>query len=130
VPAIGPVGSQAFIWPVGNHFLSGYDYLPYHLGIDIAAATGTPIYASDAGTVIYAGWNDSGYGFMVEIDHNNGYQTLYGHMSSLAVRCGDSVAQGSYIGAAGSTGKSTGSHVHFEVRLNGGFVNPWYVLGQ
>ena len=67
---------------------------------------------------------------MIEIDHNNGYQTLYGHMSSLAVSCGANVAQGQYIGAAGSTGKSTGAHVHFEVRLNGGFVNPWYVLGQ
>ncbi len=128
-PASGPMGSTAFIWPVANHFLSGFDYASYHLGIDIAAATGTPVYASDAGTVIYAGWNDTGYGYMVEIDHNNGYQTLYGHMSSLAVACGQSVYQGQYIGAAGSTGKSTGSHVHFEVRLNGGFVNPWYVLG-
>lgn len=130
VPATGPVGSTAFIWPVGNHFLSGYDYAPYHLGIDIAAAEGTPVYAADAGTVIYSGWNDSGYGYMIEIDHNNGYQTLYGHMSSLYVSCGSSVYQGQPIGAAGSTGKSTGAHVHFEVRLNGGFVNPWYVLGQ
>ena len=129
-PASGPYGSGAFIWPVSNHFLSGFDYTSYHLGIDIAAAEGTPIYASDAGTVIYAGWNDTGYGYMVEIDHNNGYQTLYGHMSSLAVSCGGSVYQGQYIGAAGSTGKSTGAHVHFEIRLNGGFVNPWYVLGQ
>ena len=129
-PATGPIGSTGFIWPVGNHFLSGFDYAPYHLGIDIAAATGTSIVASDSGTVIYSGWNDSGYGFMIEIDHNNGYQTLYGHMSSLAVSCGQQVAQGQYIGAAGSTGKSTGAHVHFEVRLNGGFVNPWYVLGQ
>mgnify|MGYP000940659545 CR=1 FL=1 len=129
-PATGPVGSGGFIWPVANHFLSGYDFTSYHLGIDIAAATGTPIYASDAGTVIYSGWNDSGYGYMIEIDHNNGYQTIYGHMSSLSVACGSNVYQGQYIGAAGSTGKSTGAHVHFEVRLNGGFVNPWYVLGQ
>jgi len=131
-PATGPVGSGGFIWPVANHFLSGYDFIPsYHLGIDIAAATGTPIYAADAGTVIYAGWNDTGYGYMVEIDHNNGYQTVYGHMATVpAVVCGSSVYQGQYIGPAGSTGKSTGSHVHFEVRLNGGFVNPWYVLGQ
>jgi murein DD-endopeptidase MepM/ murein hydrolase activator NlpD len=129
-PATGPVGSTAFIWPVGNHFLSGYDYAPYHLAIDIAAATGTPVVASDAGTVIYSGWNDTGYGYLIEIDHNNGYQTIYGHMSSLAVSCGQSVGQGQYIGAAGSTGKSTGAHLHFEVRLNGGFVNPWYVLGN
>ena len=65
-------------------YLSGFDFTSYHLGIDIAAATGTPIVASDSGTVIYAGWNDTGYGYMVEIDHNNGYQTLYGHMSSVA----------------------------------------------
>jgi murein DD-endopeptidase MepM/ murein hydrolase activator NlpD len=127
-PATGPVGSTAFIWPVGNHFLSGFDFSSYHLGIDIAAATGTPVYASDAGTVIYAGWNDSGYGYMVEIDHNNGYSTVYAHFSAVSVYCGQSVYQGSVIGSAGSTGKSTGAHVHFEIRLNGGFLNPWSVL--
>jgi LysM repeat protein len=128
-PATGYVGSTAFGWPVSNHFLSGFDFSSYHLGIDIAAAEGTPIHASDAGTVIYSGWNDSGYGYMVEIDHNNGYQTLYGHMSYLSVACGQQVGQGQTIGAAGSTGRSTGAHVHFEVRFNGGFVNPWQVLG-
>jgi len=128
-PAYGPMGSGGFSWPVSARYLTGFDFTSYHLGIDIAASTGTPISASDSGTVIYAGWNDTGYGYMVEIDHNNGFQTLYGHMSSLAVRCGDNVGAGQYIGAAGSTGRSTGAHLHFEVRYNGGFVNPWQVLG-
>lgn len=129
-PGTGPVGSTGFIWPTYNNFLSGFDFTSYHLGIDIAAAEGTPVYASDSGTVIYAGWNDTGYGYMIEIDHNNGYQTLYAHLSALYIRCGSSVFQGTTIAAAGSTGKSTGSHLHFEVRLNGGFVNPWSILGQ
>jgi len=128
-PATGPVGSGGFLWPVSARYLSGFDFTSYHLGIDIAAATGTPIVASDSGTVIYSGWNDSGYGYMVMIDHNNGYQTLYAHMSSLAVYCGADVFAGSYIGAAGSTGRSTGAHVHYEIRYNGGFINPWSVLG-
>lgn len=128
-PAFGPWGTGAFSWPVSARYLTGFDFTSYHLGIDIAASTGTPISASDSGTVIYAGWNDTGYGYMVEIDHNNGYQTLYGHMSSVGVRCGDNVGAGQYIGSAGSTGRSTGAHLHYEVRYNGGFVNPWQVLG-
>jgi LysM repeat protein len=127
-PSSGYIGSTGFMWPVGNHFLSGFDFSSYHLGIDIAAAEGTPVYAADSGTVIYAGWNDTGYGNMVMIDHNNGYSTLYGHLSAISVTCGSNVLQGNPIGLAGSTGRSTGAHVHFEVRLNGAFVNPWYVL--
>lgn len=127
-PSTGLFGSGGFIWPTGNHFLSGFDFSSAHLGIDIAAAQGTPIYAADSGTVVYAGWNDTGYGNMVMIDHNNGYSTLYGHLSAIYVTCGSNVMQGSGIGLAGSTGRSTGAHVHFEVRLNGAFVNPWYVL--
>jgi LysM repeat protein len=129
-PGMGIVGSTGFLWPTGNQFLSGFDYSSYHLGIDIAAPAGAPVYASDSGTVIYAGWNDSGYGYMIEIDHNNLYQTLYAHLTegSLTVRCGQDVYAGAYIAAAGSTGKSTGSHLHFEVRFNGRFVNPWTVL--
>jgi len=128
-PATGLVGSTGFIWPVGNHFLSGFDFTSYHLGIDIAAGTGTPVYASDSGTVVYAGWIDGGYGNLVEIDHNNGYSTLYGHLSAIYVTCGQNIYQGTPIGAAGSTGKSTGAHLHFEVRLFNSFVNPWQVLG-
>lgn len=128
-PAGGPMGSTAFVWPAVNFSLSGFDFSSYHLAIDIAAGVGDPIYASDNGTVIYAGWNDTGYGNLIVIDHNNGYETVYAHLSALYVSCGDSVYRGTVIGAAGNTGKSTGSHLHFEVRLNGGFVNPWSLFG-
>lgn len=124
----GANGSGAFIWPAGNHLLSGNDYWDGHLAIDIAAGEGAPVYAADAGVVVFAGWSTGGYGNMVMIDHGNGYQTLYGHLSSVKVGCGQSVGQGTIIGYAGSTGNSTGAHLHFEVRYEGGFINPWYVL--
>ena len=124
----GAYGSGAFIWPAGNHVLSGNDYWSGHLGIDIAAGEGAPIYAADSGVVVFAGWATGGYGNMVMIDHGNGYQTVYAHMSSVSAGCGRSVGQGSIIGYAGSTGNSTGAHLHFEVRYLGGFVSPWYVL--
>ena len=124
----GANGSGAFIWPAGNHILSGNDYWNGHLGIDIAAGEGAPIYAADAGVVVFAGWATGGYGNMVMIDHGNGYQTLYSHLSSVKVGCGQSVSAGTIIGYAGSTGNSTGAHLHFEVRYQGGFVSPWYVL--
>jgi murein DD-endopeptidase MepM/ murein hydrolase activator NlpD len=98
------------------------------MAIDIAAGMGDPIYAADSGVVVYAGWISGGYGNMVMIDHGNGYQTLYAHLSAIRVSCGASVRQGQVIGLAGSTGRSTGPHLHFEVRYMGGFVNPWYVL--
>ena len=124
----GAFGTGNFIWPAGNHYLSGNDYWSGHLGIDIAAGQGASIYAADSGVVVFAGWALGGYGNMVMIDHGNGYQTLYAHMSSIAVHCGSSVGQGGTIGYAGSTGNSTGAHLHFEVRYQGGFVSPWYVL--
>lgn len=130
-PSTGFVGSTAFVWPVANgaHVLSGFDFTSYHLGIDIAAVQGTTVYASDSGTVIYAGWIDGGYGNMIEIDHNNGYATVYAHLSSIGVSCGSNVYGGTPIGQAGSTGKSTGAHLHFEVRYFSSFINPWQVLG-
>lgn len=124
----GANGSGAFIWPAGNHVLSGNDYWSGHLGIDIAAGEGAPVYAADSGVVVFAGWANGGYGNMVMIDHGNGYQSLYGHMSSVNASCGSSVGQGGIIGYSGSTGNSTGAHLHFEVRFQGGFVSPWYVL--
>lgn len=124
----GPVGSGAFIWPSSNHTLSGNDYWSGHLAIDIGAVQGDPIYSSDAGVVVFTGWANGGYGYAVVVDHGNGYQTLYAHLSSVSLPCGAGVGAGSVIGAAGSTGNSTGTHLHFEVRLNGGFVNPWFVL--
>jgi LysM repeat protein len=124
----GAYGSGAFIWPAGNHIVSGNDYWSGHLGIDIAAGEGAPIYAADSGVVVFAGWATGGYGNMVMIDHGNGYQSLFAHMSSVTAVCGQSISAGRTIGYSGSTGNSTGPHLHFEVRYQGGFVNPWFVL--
>jgi LysM repeat protein len=122
----GAVGVGAFIWPANNHFLSGFDYNPSanHSGIDVDGETGDPIYAADNGVVVYAGWNNWGYGNVVVINHGNGWQTLYAHLSAYNVACGSSVFQGSVVGAMGSTGNSTGSHLHYEMMYNGGKVNP------
>ncbi|HUF38165.1 MAG TPA: LysM peptidoglycan-binding domain-containing M23 family metallopeptidase [Anaerolineales bacterium] len=124
----GPFGSGAFIWPSSNHTLSGNDYWSGHLAIDIGAVGGDPIFSSDAGVVVFTGWANGGYGYTVVVDHGNGYQTLYAHLSSVSRPCGAGVGAGTVIGTAGSTGNSTGTHLHFEVRLNGGFINPWFVL--
>ena len=94
-----------------------------HKGIDIAVPYRTPIYAADGGTVTYAGWM-GGYGYLVQIDHGNGYVTRYGHNSSLTVSVGQKVYKGQQIARAGSTGNSTGNHCHFEVRYNGVAKNP------
>ena len=94
-----------------------------HKGIDIAVPRGTPIYAADGGTVTYSGWM-SGYGYLVQIDHGNGYVTRYGHNSSLTVSVGQHVYKGQQVARAGSTGNSTGNHCHFEVRYNGVAKNP------
>lgn len=94
-----------------------------HKGIDIAATRGTPILATAAGTVTFAGWS-SGYGYLVKIDHGNGVKTYYGHCSRLYVSAGESVEAGTEIAAVGSTGNSTGNHLHFEIRLNGEQINP------
>jgi LysM repeat protein len=123
----GYVGGGFFIWPADNHYLSGNDFWSGHLAIDIAAATGMPIYAADAGVVVFSGWYSS-YGNMVMIDHQTGFQTVYAHLNSLSVSCGTSVYQGQVIGQAGSTGNSTGPHLHFEIRYLGGYVNPWEYL--
>jgi len=124
----GLYGSGFFTWPADNHYLSGNDFWSGHLAIDIATAMGAPIYAADAGVVVYAGWDSNGYGNVIMIDHQNGYHTLYAHLSTLYVSCGSSAYQGQVIGYAGSTGNSTGPHLHFEVRYFGGFLNPWTVL--
>jgi murein DD-endopeptidase MepM/ murein hydrolase activator NlpD len=122
------IGTNSFIWPAGNRSLSGNDYWDGHQGIDVAAGEGAPIYAADNGTVVYAGWNAHGYGNMVMIDHGTGYATLYAHLSAVNVACAVGVAQGQVIGYAGSTGNSTGPHLHFELRYNGGTINPWTLL--
>jgi hypothetical protein len=126
----GAVGFGTFIWPANNHYLSGFDYAPNanHWGIDIAGNDGEGVYATDAGVVVYAGWNNYGYGNMIMVDHGNNFQSLYAHLSGISVQCGQSVGQGDVIGAIGNTGRSTGSHLHFEIRAISSWVNPWDVL--
>ena len=118
-----------FIWPISgriNSYFGGryiFGSYSYHSGIDIRASYGATIKAADGGTVTYAGWKGS-YGKLVIITHDNGTQTYYGHNSSLLVRAGEKVYQGQAIAKAGSTGRSTGNHCHFEVRVKGTAVNP------
>jgi murein DD-endopeptidase MepM/ murein hydrolase activator NlpD len=95
-----------------------------HPGIDLSGAYGTPIYATADGTVLRAGWNSGGYGNLVEIDHGRGITTRYGHMSAILVSAGQHVTRGQQIGRMGSTGRSTGNHLHYEVRIDGRAVNP------
>jgi murein DD-endopeptidase MepM/ murein hydrolase activator NlpD len=95
-----------------------------HPGIDLAGAYGTPIYATADGVVTRAGWNNGGYGNLVELDHGRGIMTRYGHMSAVLVHAGDHVTRGQQIGRMGSTGRSTGNHLHYEVRIDGHPVNP------
>ena len=126
----GAVGYGAFIWPANKHYLSGFDYSPNanHWGIDIAGNEGEGVYASDAGVIVYAGWNNYGYGNMILIDHGGGFQSLYAHLSGLNVGCGQSVGQGDVIGAIGTTGRSSGSHLHFEIMTSSYKANPWDLL--
>ncbi|MEW6086569.1 MAG: M23 family metallopeptidase [Chloroflexota bacterium] len=126
----GAVGFGTFVWPASNHRLSGFDYSPStnHWGIDIAGNTGEGAYATDAGVVVYAGWNNYGYGNMIMVDHGNNFQSLYAHLSGISVGCGQSVGQGDLIGIIGSTGRSSGDHLHFEIRAISSWVNPWDVL--
>ena len=122
----GPLGSGTFIWPTTETWISGYNYSEStnHRAIDIAGSIGNAIYAADAGVVVYAGWNNHGYGNVVMIDHGNGWQTLYAHLDSYNVGCGYYVFQGDVIATLGSTGNSSGPHLHYEMRYNGVPMNP------
>ena len=128
-PTWFPTGS--FRWPCSGTLTSYFGRRntgirgasTYHEGIDIANSYGTAIYAADGGTVSYSGWR-SGFGYLVIIDHGNGYQTYYGHNSSLLVSTGEHVYKGQQIARMGSTGISSGNHCHFGIKINGTFVNP------
>ncbi|MBD9241249.1 MAG: M23 family metallopeptidase [Ruminococcaceae bacterium] len=121
-------GSGKFIWPVPNYKYCSRWYSSGHKGVDICAPAGTPIYATASGTVAKAGYNKAGagtgYGYSVVVNHGGGYTSVYAHCLSLAVHAGQSVKQGQLIGYVGSTGRSSGNHCHFEIRLNGSYVPP------
>jgi murein DD-endopeptidase MepM/ murein hydrolase activator NlpD len=118
-PSIWPVNGQVTS-PFGRRGMVG----EFHPGIDIAAAMGNPVVATADGIVVYSQWDDGGYGKLVEIDHGNGIHTLYGHNSGIVVTNGQEVKKGQLIAYSGSTGYSTGPHVHYEIRVNGTAVDP------
>lgn len=119
-------GTGALLWPIRAQM--SQRFWSRHPGIDLAAPAGTPVKAADAGYVVAAGWSPYGYGFHVVIDHGNQMQTLYAHLSKFNVKVGDSVTRGQVIGNVGSTGNSTGPHLHFEVRVRGVHRNPLTLL--
>ncbi len=121
----GAIGTYTFVWPTTSRQISGYGYDPsVHPAIDIGGSEGNAIFAIDSGVVVYAGWSDYGYGYLIVIDHGTGWQSAYAHLSAVGVSCGQSVFQGTMIGALGNTGNSSGAHLHFEMIYNGVKVNP------
>ncbi len=126
IPESAARGTGNFGWPVSGRITQ--KFWAGHSGIDIGAPTGTPVLASDSGFVIFAGWDNSGFGKFIVIDHDNGYLTSYGHLDVFAVAAGDSVKKGQLIGRVGNTGRSTGPHVDFRIRQNGVWRNPFGFL--
>ncbi len=122
-------GTSSFILPV--RACTTQSFAPWHSGVDLAASLGTPVYAADSGyvSVVATGWN-YGYGNMILVDHGNGYVTRYAHLSAFAVKEGQSIKKGGLLGRMGSTGHSTGPHLHFEVIYNGTYRNPSYFVGR
>jgi YD repeat-containing protein len=126
-------GTVQFMWPAQGVFTSGYGprWGRMHRGIDIAGPVGTPIVAAAAGVVVTSEWNSGGFGNLVEIRHPDGSKTLYAHNNRLLVRVGQEVQQGEQISEMGSTGRSTGPHLHFEIHPAGvGAVNPMLYLSR
>lgn len=130
----GSYGTGVYSWPLPGYSTISSDYYyrvnpltgsyEYHTGIDIPAPSGTQIIAADTGVVIVAGWS-GGYGYCTVVDHGDGMSTLYAHQSKLGVTVGQTVTKGEVIGYVGTTGNSTGNHLHFEVRINGSHTSPW-----
>ena len=126
-PSAGTVvASGQFVWP--SQGVITQRFIWYHPGIDIANNSSPSVVAADAGRVEYAGWDGTGYGNMVLIDHGNGFKTRYGHLSQIMVISGQTVARGNAVGRMGSTGRSTGTHLHFEIYSGAGRVNPLLYL--
>ena len=124
----GPV-SSGLGWPADDHSLSGNPYGPGHLGIDISAPEGSNVYAAGSGVVTMAqGGYNYGYGNVIQIDHGNGYVTVYAHLSQINIGVCTPVGQGTLIGYSGNTGNSFGAHLHFEIRIGGTNVNPYDIV--
>lgn len=126
VPKDAKRGSGSFGWPVSGYITQGYSDV--HPAVDIGVPEGRPVKAADSGYIAIVGRSDTGYGRYVLIDHGNGFQTLYAHLSVIHVEVGQSVGKGQTIGLSGNTGKSTGPHLHFEIKLNGVRRNPFIYL--
>jgi len=122
VPADATIGTGAFGWPASGTIFQGY--WSGHQAIDVAAWNGAPVAAADSGHVIFSGWDNTGYGYTVVIDHGNGFQTLYAHLDAYYVNAGENIAKGQHIADMGSTGNSTGPHLHFELRQSTILRNP------
>lgn len=136
-PRLDPANVVPNLWPVNGPLMSHFGMRMdpfsgqggFHPGVDIYANIGTPVRAPADGTIIQAGWN-GGYGMSVIIDHENGMQTLFGHLSRVSLRVGQEIRRGDVLGLTGSTGRSTGPHLHYEVHVNGAPVNPHRYLRQ
>lgn len=128
IPLAGAItASGVFVWPTSGHISQGYSW--YHSGIDIANPASPDVLAADSGVVVTTGWPDnSGYGNRIIIDHGNGYKSLYGHLAQFYVQPGDKVIKGQAIGKMGTTGRSTGIHLHFEIRQGNSRLNPFDFL--
>jgi len=126
-PIFGALGGGNFVWPTTTVGISQY-FAWYHPGIDMPNPSAPAVAASDGGTVVFAGWDPTGYGNRVDINHGNGYLTRYAHLSNIYVTDGEQVNRGESIGRMGSTGRSTGTHLHFEIHYKGVAINPLAIL--
>lgn len=128
IPANAERGSGVFSWPTTGRLTDRFGFRTssgrWHNGLDIASVKNSPIYATDSGFVTFAGWTDDGYGNLVVIDHRNGYETRYAHLQAFFVSAGQSVGKGAQIATMGTTGNSSGPHLHFEIRHKGVRKNP------
>jgi murein DD-endopeptidase MepM/ murein hydrolase activator NlpD len=122
LPVGALTGTGEFVWPAEGRITQRSWHC--HHAVDVANSEGTPIYAADSGYVVVAGWRKGGYGYTVIINHGNGFQTLYAHLSAIGVSVGESVTKGQRVGLMGNTGHSTGSHLHFEIREGSQLCDP------